>query len=267
MNHISKSFALGDGRSCKSHYWELREGGYRRVALLLGNGLRPAEKETRMISFLLERGFRVVSLDIAFGSAEGPRIALRTFRDAVTAFAKGSADPGLPFYVLASSFSAGAILPIASSIPGLAAMALFAPVVDFPQPRFKKTCFLMPFVELEVKSEDLCGEASLAEALVSEGLVKARSTLRFRKRDLHTLGAELATVLTRTPAIPVGIFTGEDDPFVAREGRSAFARSKARVYSYPRVRHEPGRDRYADNFYADLGAFLGEVESGPKRQG
>jgi alpha-beta hydrolase superfamily lysophospholipase len=261
MNHISKSFALSDGRSCRSHSWELREGGYRRLILILGNGLWPSDKDPRMIAFLLDRGFRVLALDLAFGSTSAPRVGLRAYREAVAAFAQASVEPDLPFYVLAESFSAGAFFPIASSIAGLAAVALVAPVVDFPPPRLKRSCFLMPTAELEMRIGDLCGEEALAAALVSEGLMPERAKQRFRKRDLWTLASDLTAALGEGLEVPVAAFSGEDDPFITQEGRQARARSAAKLYAYPRTRHEPGRDRYADNFYADLGTFLGEVES------
>jgi alpha-beta hydrolase superfamily lysophospholipase len=261
MNHVSKNFAMGDGKTCKSHSWERREGGYRRVALLLGNGLWPAAKEPRMIEFLLEHGFRVLSLDLSFGSATAPRPRLGAFRKAVSAFAEENIDPDLPFYLLASSFSAGAVLPIASAIPGLAGLALIAPVVDFPPPGIKKRCFLWPFSDLAIGPGDLCGEEALAASLVAEGLMPERASLRFSKRDLWTVASELAASIAEGLPVPMAVFTGEDDPFVSEAGRAALERSAAKVYAYPRVRHEPGRDRYADNFYADLSAFLGEAES------
>jgi alpha-beta hydrolase superfamily lysophospholipase len=261
MNHISKSFAVSDGRVYKSHSWELREGGYRRIALLLGNGLWPTAKETRLIAFLLDHGFRVLALDLAFGSTLPPRTGLRAYRDAVAAFAQASVDPDLPFYLLASSFSAGAVIPIAGSIPALAALALLAPVVDFPPPRLKKSCFLNPCAELVIRPADLCGESGLAAALVTGGLMPESAALRFRKRDLWTAATDLAASLAEGLPVPVAAFSGEDDAFITQEGRAALSRSGAKLYAFPRVKHEPGRDRYADNYYADLGSFLDEVES------
>ena len=90
MNHISKLFASSDGLVCKGHSWEQREGGYRRIAFLLGNGLWPAADDPRMIHFLLNRGFRVLALDITFGSPGTPRVGLRAFRDAVVSFARAN---------------------------------------------------------------------------------------------------------------------------------------------------------------------------------
>jgi hypothetical protein len=179
----------------------------------------------------------------------------------VLAFARDNVDPDLPLYVLASSFSAGAILPIASSIPALAAVALLAPVVEFPPPGLGKSCFLVPSAQMEIRPEELCGESSLAAALVSEGLLPERATLRFRKRDLRAAAEGLEAALAEGFAFPLAVFSGEDDPFIGQTGRNALSRSGARLFSYPRVKHEPGRDRYADNYYADLASFLGEVES------
>jgi|GEM_PF-1779754 len=261
MNHISNNLALSDGRSCRVHSWELREGGYRRLALLLGNGLWAVEKDARMISFLLDKGFRVLALDMAFGTVSNAKAGLRAYREAVATFAQASVDPELPFYVVAQSFSAGAVIPIASDIPGLAAAALVAPVVEFPPPRMKRSCFLASCAELPLEPEDLCGDSALAAALVSEGLMPERAVLKFRKRDLWAAAADLSAAVADPPPIPVAIFAGEDDPFITPAGHEALARSEAKIYSYPRVRHDPSRDRYADNFYADLGAFLSEVES------
>jgi alpha-beta hydrolase superfamily lysophospholipase len=256
MNHISKGFASSDGRVCKSHSWEHREGGYRRVALLLGNGLRPVAEETRMVGFLLDRGFRILALDIAFGSLGAPRVGLRAFREAVASFARANEAPGLPLYLLASSFSAGAILPAAASLPGLAALALLAPVVDYPPPKLKKSLFLIPSAELSIRGEDLCGESSLAKDILA-----APVAMKFRKRDLKAASAELDSALAEGFALPCAAFSGDDDPFITRKGREALARAGFKLYGYPRVKHEPGRDRYADNYYADLGSFLDEVEA------
>jgi hypothetical protein len=185
----------------------------------------------------------------------------------VTAFAQASVDPDLPFYLLAPSFSAGAIIPIAGSIPALAALALLAPVVDFPPLGLKKARFLCPSAELAIRPDDLCGESDLAVALVKEGLMPECATLKFRKRDLWTVATDLAASLAEGFSVPVAAFSGEDDPYLTQEGRTALARSGAKIFAYPRVKHEPGRDRHADNYYADLGSFLDEVEStGPKRR-
>jgi alpha-beta hydrolase superfamily lysophospholipase len=255
MNHISKSFASTDGRVFKSHSWELREGGYRRIAMLIGNGLWPVAQDTRLILFLLDRGFRVLALDLAFGAPSTPRLGLRAFREAFSAFARSSAEPGMPVYLVASSFSAGAILPVASSIPGLAAVSLLAPVVDFPPPRLKKAFFFRG-AELPILPEDLCGDSRLAESLKLQP-----SMMKFRKRDLKTAAADLGSTLGSRFALPLAAFSGEEDPFITQEGRAALGRSGAKLYAYPRVGHEPGRDRYSDNFYADLGSFIDEVES------
>jgi alpha-beta hydrolase superfamily lysophospholipase len=260
MNHISKNFTSSGGRAYKCHSWELREGGYRRIALLVGNGVWPASEETRLLRFLLDRGFRVLALDIAYGASAAPRIALSAFREAMGSLARAIAEPMMPLYLLASSFSAGAVLPIAGSMPDLAAIALLGPVVEFPPPKLKKSFFLSPSAELAVRSEDLCGEGEVPEALASRPAV-----MRFRKRDLKAAASDLALTLAEGFAIPVAAFTGDADPFITHEGRNALARSGARIYGYPRVRHEPGRDRYADNYYADLGSFLDEVESVGKK--
>jgi hypothetical protein len=261
MNHISKSFFSSDGRELRSHVWELRQGGYRRAALVAGGGAWPTSKEEKLISFLIDRGFRVLSLDFAFGGAQPARASLRSFREAFASFARESALPGVPLYLLASWFSASALLPFAASIEGLAALALLSPVVELPPPGLKSPLFFLPKAELPVVKADQSGMPELLDGLLAGG-----EKLSFRKRDLKALGLEISAALENPLPMPVAAFAGEDDPWLSEAGRSSLARAGAKVYSYPRVKREPGRDRYADNYYADLGSFLDEVEASGKRR-
>ena len=160
MNHISKSYTSGEGRVYKSHSWELREGGFRRSVLIVGNGLWPVQKEERLVNFLMDRGFRVLSLEAAYGTPELPRLRLRSFTGALVGFAKQASPEGLPLYLLASSFSASALLPASAEIPGLAALALVSPIVDFSAPKFKMP-FFFSTAELAIKKEQLSGMPEL----------------------------------------------------------------------------------------------------------
>jgi alpha-beta hydrolase superfamily lysophospholipase len=256
MNHISNSFTAEDGRVYKSHQWELRDGGYRRIAILALSGVRPIDQETRLLRFLIERGFRVAALDLAYGAPPSPRPSLRAFRRAIVSFAASAAAPDLPLFLIASSFSAGALLPAAASFPALSAAALIGPVVDFPPPSLKRSLFFMPSAELVVNPKVLCGDSELCEELLEKDCV-----YRFRKADLRTAAAEFAQLAAHPLAIPLAAFSGGADPLITDEGRRSLAASGAKLYAYPRVRHAPGSDRYADNFYADLGAFIDEVEA------
>jgi alpha-beta hydrolase superfamily lysophospholipase len=259
MNHISKSFLAKDGRSYASHYWEQRESGYRRIALIVGGGFRPVDQETRLIRFLLDRGFCAFAIDLAYGAPSPRKPRLRAFREAIADFAATKASPELPFYLFASSFSAGALLPKIAGLPGLAAAALIGPVVEFPPPRLKRSCFLLPFADLALGAQDLCGEPELREGLIDKDRV-----FRFRKADLKAAAADLDAFFASPLGFPLAAFSGEDDPFLTERGRASLASAGAKLYAYPRVKHEPGRDRYADNFYADLGLFIDEVAAGKK---
>jgi alpha-beta hydrolase superfamily lysophospholipase len=262
MNHITKDFAAGDGRHCRCHSWEIREGGYRRIALFVGNGIWPVAKETRLIGFLLDRGFRVLAPEIAFGSSSVPRFKLDDFRQAVAALSvqvPSKLESALPLYLLASSASAGALLPVVSSLPGLASIALIAPIVDFPPPGLHRRLLFWRSAELAIVPDALSGMPELLKDLVPE-----RPSLNFRARDLKKAAADLASRLDMSLGVPFAAFSGDDDPLITKEGRLALERAGAKLYSYPRVRHEPGHDRYADNFYADLGSFLDSVEAGNK---
>ncbi len=260
MNHISKSFTSGEGRVYKSHSWEQREGGFRRTALVVGNGLWPVQKEERLINFLLDRGFRVLSLEAAYGPHETPRLRLRSFIGAIVDFAKQASLDGLPLYLLASSFSASALLPAAAEIPGLAALGLVSPIVDFALPKVKMPLFFLSAAELAVKTEHLSGMPELLE-----GFFQGEAQLKFHKRDLRTAGSDVARALEKGFSFPVAAFAGQDDPFLDEAGRSALSKAGVKVFSYPRVRREPGHDRYTDNYYADLGSFLDEVETKKKK--
>jgi hypothetical protein len=260
MNHISRSFVSSDGRVYKSHSWEVREGGYRRAALLAGNGLWPVSKETKLISFLLDRGFRVNCLELAFGGAEVPRTGLRGFRAAFAAYARAESRPGIPLYLIASSFSGSALLPVAKGIEGAVGLALIAPVVELPPPKLRMPLFFLPTAELTVRRDDLSGSPEMLEGFFSG----ASSALKFRKRDLRTAASELSAALAVPLGLPVAAFAGEEDPLLSQAGRESLARAGARVYAYPRVKREPAHDRYADNFFADFGSFLDEVEAGKR---
>jgi alpha-beta hydrolase superfamily lysophospholipase len=264
MNHISMNITARDGHVYKCHSWELREGGYRRIVLLVGGGARPVDQETHLVRFLLDRGFRVAALDLAYGApleGSGARPSLRAFRETVASFAAENAAPYLPFYVVALSFSAGALLPVADSLPTAAAWALIAPVVEFPPAGLKRSCFFLPSAELAVGPKELCGDPELLE----EWSDKARA-FRFRKADLKTAAADLGSALETSMGCPVAAFSGESDPFLAEGGRAALKRAGVKIYGYPRARHDPGHDRYADNFFADLGSFLDEVEAGKTKK-
>jgi len=256
MNHIAKSFISSDGRVYRSHSWESREGGYRRTAILVGNGAWPVETEKKLVGFLIDRGFRVLSLELAFGAPQLPRARLGSFRLAIADFVKEATPIGLPVYVLASSFSGSALAPTAETLQGIAALALISPVVEFPPPKLKSPLFFLPSTQLEVQREDQSG---LPELL--DGFQASTVTLRFSKRDLKEAAADLKRVLDDKVAIPAAAFAGEDDPWLSQAGRLGLSAAGVKVYSYPRVRREPGHDRYADNFYADLGSFLDEVEA------
>jgi hypothetical protein len=264
MNHISMSFLARDGRTYKSHSWELREGGYKRIALLVGSGSRPIDQETRLVRFLLDRGFRVVALDLAYGApleGSASRPNLRAFRQAVAAFAAANEAPYLPFYIVASSFSAGALLPVADSLPKAAAWALIAPVVEFPPLGLRRSCFFMPGADLAVGPKELCGDPDL----LKEWADKSR-LFKFHKSDLKIAASELGSALARDFGCPLAAFCGESDPFISDAGRASLKQAGSKLYGYPRVRHDPGHDRYADNYYADLGSFLDEVEAGKQKK-
>jgi alpha-beta hydrolase superfamily lysophospholipase len=257
MNHISKSFTSTEGHTCKSHSWEQREGGYRRVALLVGNGLWPVQKETRLIDFLLERGFRVLALEIAYGSPEPPRLRLRSFISALADFAKVHVSAGLPLYLFASSFSATALIPAAVKMQDLAALALLSPVLRFPVPGLiLPPCFLST-TELSVDRAALSGMPELLE-----GFLEGTASLKFHKRDLKTAAAEISKALAEGFSVPVAVFAGEDDPCLPEAGRQALSKAGARVHSYPRAKREPGHDRCADAYFADLASFLDTVDAG-----
>jgi hypothetical protein len=257
MNHLSKNYVSSDGHAYKSHSWELREGGYRRAALLVGNGIWPTAREKRLISFLLDRGFYVFSLELAFGSSQPPVPKLGHFRDSLRSFAGDAPPPGLPLYIVASSLSASALLPVASTLQDAAALALISPIVEFPPHGLKKSPFFVAAATISIAKDEESGMPELLKDLAGEA-----ATLRLAKRDLKALSAELSQALSGPLGLPTAAFAGEDDPFLTEAGRKSLAGAGAKVYSYPRVRREPAHDRYADNFFADLGSFLDQVESG-----
>jgi len=259
MNHISRTFLAPGGGAYRSHAWELREGGYRRLALVLGYPFWPVERDKRLVGFLMERGFRVAALELGLGRAEGPRSGMAGAGAAAAAFAAAArTETGLPLYVFAASFSAAAVIPFLPGLEGLAAAAFLSPVLDFPPAGLEAPrCFLSPWARLPAGPAELSGKPELLEGIL-DGFPGA---LRFRRRDIKALeGAKLADAAGRL-GVPAAAFVGEEDPWVGAAARDALGSAGIKVYSYPRARHAPAWDRYADNLYADLGSFVGEVEA------
>jgi hypothetical protein len=238
------------------HSWELRQGGYRRIALVWGNGLWPAAEETRLLEFLLQKGFKAIALDLAYGSSEQPRAGLRAFRAAAASLAAAASDGGLPVYLIASSFSASALLPAMGELGAVAATALIAPVLVFPPSGLRSPFPLFGTATLRVDAQTLSGEDSLLD-----GHMDQARHYRFKKRDLRALAAESPLARASELAGSAAVFAGEEDPLIGEGELRELKKAGVKVYSYPRVRREVARDRYADNFYADFGSFLDEMES------
>ncbi|MDA8425680.1 MAG: alpha/beta fold hydrolase [Treponema sp.] len=261
MNHIASSFASSDGIVYRSHLWELRDGGYRRMALVLGFPFWPLGRDTRLLAFLLDRGFLVHSIELGFASPEKPRADLAALRRAATAFADSLAARGLPLYLIAQSFNA-ALVPAFQRRKELAAAALVSPVLDYPPPGTKMPrCIFGAAAETMIPRESLSGKPELLDELMGPEAYVAK----FSKRDLKALHSESPATLAPELGAPVAVFAGEEDPLVSAPIREALSSGGAKIYSYPRVRHLPPFDRYADNYYADLGSFLDEVEAAARR--
>lgn len=262
MNHIASSFTAPDGNVYRSHAWELRDGGYRRLALVLGFPLWPLGRDGRLLSFLLDRGFLAHSIELGFASGQKPRASLASLRQAAVAYARSlQAAKQLPLYLITQSFNA-ALAPAFRRHEGLAGAALISPVLDFPPPgTVMPHCFLGSTAELRLSQDVLTSRPELLEGLL-EGQVPP---VKFLKRDLKTLHAESPATIAPELAAPVAAFAGEDDTLLTAPIREALASGGAKLYTYPRVRHLPPFDRYADNFYADLGSFLDELEATKSR--
>ncbi len=256
MNHIARDFSSGDGRAYRLHVWELRQGGYRKNAVYWGNGLWPVMRDKRLVSFLIERGFKVSALELAFGSAIPPYVGLRSFRRAAVALLTEVSAAGLPVYMIASSFSASALLSVLQDLSRVEAAALIAPVFRFPPPGLRSTFPCFSAASLRLDAGSLSGEPALLE-----GLADPPRQCRFRKRDMRILSSEQLVARASGLAARAAVFAGEDDPLIDKDDLRSLKEAGLRLYSYPRVKREPGRDRYADNFYADLGSFLDEMES------
>jgi alpha-beta hydrolase superfamily lysophospholipase len=254
MNHIARDFASRDGRSYKMHSWELRQGGYRRIALLWGNGLWPVSEETRLIGFLVQKGFKVVALDLAYGCSEQLAVGLRAFRAAAATLSASVAAEGLPVYLVASSFSATALVGAAKEIAPVVAAALLSPVLALPPPGLRSSFPFFGSAALRVEAGTLSGEPALLD-----GHMDRPRQYRFRKRDLRALSAESPVSRASALAGRAAAFAGEEDPWLGRDELGGLEKLGVKVYTYPRVRREIARDRYADNFYADFGAFLDET--------
>ncbi|MGO8695904.1 MAG: alpha/beta hydrolase [Rectinemataceae bacterium] len=262
MNHIASNFTAPDGGVYRSHMWELRDSGYRRLALVLGFPFWPLGRDKRLLDFLLERGFLVHSIELGFASSDKPRADIGSLRQAVAAYAVSlRSRTGLPLYLLTQSFNA-ALAPAFHRHEGLAAVALVSPVLDYPPAGIKMPrCLFGAIAEMNLTRESMSGKPELLD----EPMGAAVHVAKFLKRDIKTLHSESPATLAPELGAPVAIFAGEEDSLVSAPLREALASGGAKIYSYPRVRHIPPFDRYADNYYADLGTFVDEIEAGTRR--
>jgi alpha-beta hydrolase superfamily lysophospholipase len=263
MNHIASDYTAPDGTHYRSHAWELREGGYRRLALVLGYPFWPLSREKRLLRFLMDRGFRVHTLELPFGRADSSKKSVIALRAAVSAFAAGiRGRHELPLYIFASSFSAALVDPALKMLEGLACLGLIAPVLDYPPPGLKAPrCFLARLSSLELAREAFTG---IPEAL--EGILDPKvPVLKFSRKDLRILSGERTADFLSSVGVPLAVFGGEDDPLLPASTRERMAATGTKNYAYPRVRHAPAYDRYADNFFADFGSFIDEVEAKSRR--
>ncbi|HUW40243.1 MAG TPA: alpha/beta fold hydrolase [Rectinemataceae bacterium] len=262
MNHIASNFASPDGVVYRSHLWELRDSGYRRSALVLGFPFWSLGRDRRLITFLLDRGFLVHSIELGFASSDRPRADLGSLRRAAAAYADSLRERGLPLYLVAQSFNA-AMVPAFLRRKELAAAALVSPVLDYPPPGTKMPrCIFGAAAETMIPRESLSGKPELLDGIMGPEAY----TAKFSKRDLKALHSESPATLAPELGAPVAVFAGEEDPFVSAPIREALASGGAKIYSYPRVRHIPPFDRYADNYYADLGSFFDEIEVASARK-
>lgn len=64
MNHIQSQYRTEDGAVIPYHSWEIRQGGYKWLALVLHGPYLSAHKNKRFVEFLLGKYFKVYAPDI-----------------------------------------------------------------------------------------------------------------------------------------------------------------------------------------------------------
>ena len=264
MNHIKSNFIAADGEKIPYHSWEIRQGGYSRIAIVIGDPYLPVEENKRLIDFLLENYFKVYAPLIPETNPDSNNCGgLDEYQSHVGGFRSFVEGKEGNLKMIPMVFSVS-VLPFLSYyfkvLPSFERIVLFSPVLDYTGNPVASSGFLKKRINLSF-NESMLSEVKDERESIEKLLLKNPSISKKLVKDLRKEfkvfppSYPLDSVNTR-----IGIFYGESDELVSLEKIDALKNSlknaKVETHSYPRMRHFLFNDKYWKNMLNDLKIFL-----------
>jgi hypothetical protein len=255
MNHTRSVFHAPGVPSFPFESWEVRQGGFRRTAILLTGGFLPSDAIPSLREALLSRYFKVYApafpeLRTGKGKPAGLEELIRGLHAFAVSARKG--DGGVPMVAIAASFLC---LPFMAALgrdfPPLESIALLSPVVDFARTPLAVPLFLRRWVTVRPPEGALGSPEELkvmGDRIVPELRMPKRLIKGMRRLSQPPAGRKGDTI---------AVFTGEADPIMAGNPAGKWAEGiGAEVHSYPRGTHLLFFDKHSENVLRDLCSFL-----------
>ncbi len=267
MNHIKAFLKTDDGYKIPYHSWELRQGGYKWLALVLKDPYLPIERNERLVNFLLENYFKIYAPEIPeISNSDGKPMGVDGFSAHLGSFRAFLEDKENNLPIVPFVFSV-ASLPFLyyyfHVLPPFKKLILFSPVLDYSKKPVEGSLFCKSRIRLSF-SDDMLSEVGSERAEVEKAMDRSplvsKKLVKDLRREFREFPGELGV---DTVDVRVGIFYGESDTLVSVDRVNALKDSLSNgdvdIYTYPRVRHFIFNDKYWKNLLEDLKVFLGKA--------
>ena len=277
IRRTESHFAGARGQSLLRRTWAPPE--LRSVLVLTHGFAEHTGRYERLAAWLAERGCAVFAHDQqGHGRSDGARNYVRRFDDflddlEIALRDARAAHPGVPLFLLGHSMGGLVTAAFARERkPDVAGVALSAPALALgdgvsrariAMARILRRVAPRLVVSRDLDPEALSRDAEVQRAYVDDPLVDTRMTA--------SLAAELVDAVRRTAAgaadvmVPLLILHGEADPLCPVEGSRAFCagatQAKARIITYPDLRHEIFNEPEQETVFGDLLEWVRGVEA------
>ncbi|RKX81497.1 MAG: hypothetical protein DRP57_11795 [Spirochaetes bacterium] len=268
MNHIQSQFKTEEGVSIPYHSWEIRQGGYKWVALVLQGPFLAANKNKRFIDFLLEKYFKVYAPDIPEMTVASGRTAnyggLREYAVNIESFRAfvEKKEGSLPIIPFVFSLSALPFLYYYFNVrPPVRAFALFSPIFDCTGTLFGSSFLFKKRLNLKYHSSSILSDTVSERSEIEKEIERNGSVSKKLVKELKKLSVNYPGKLEMAHTdVNVGIFFGEADSLISLSSINALKDNlkagRVSLYSYPRVKHILFYDKYWKRTEDDLSLFL-----------
>ncbi len=266
MNHIKSVFKASDGTRIPYHSWEIRQGGYGRIAIVLGDSYTRIEENRRLVDFLLENYFKIYAPLIpevnpeerASGGIDEFSLHFGSFRSFLEE--KEKKLKMVPFVFSVS------VLPFLSYyfrvLPPFKRMVFFSPVLDFREKPLNTSLLFKKRVGLSFEDDMLSeveDERSAIRRILIENPTISKRLVRDMRREFDDFPGDypLDVVSAR-----IAVYYGEFDRLVNINRlellKESLKNARMEMHGYPRMKHFLFYDKYWKRMLGDLKIFLTE---------